>query len=207
MSKGLLADGEEPTDSTPRIAAPVEVEFTLRAATEEVGHAAITIPIEPRRAEGDHGELPLDVGVGRPERQELLDGRGTQTQPVELRFGIVRPDHAVEVDELEVNLDGALALDGEVTRVDVGGLPVVLALGDHILDLLPEVDRDGVVRGLALGQELSDLIGGDSVVHLFHPCICRQTILHPTPCRAYYCQYRTDTALDWRKSPAFFWTI
>lgn len=34
---------------------------------------------------------------------------------------------------------------------------------------------------LVLGEELGDLVGGDSAVHLLLPCICRQTALHPRP--------------------------
>jgi hypothetical protein len=146
--EGLLADGEEPTDSEPSIVAPEEVEATLRPVPVEAGHVAVTIPVDPRRAKGDDRELPLDLGVLRPERQDLLDRRGAQAHLVELRLGLARADHAVEVHELEHRLDDALARDGEVLPVDVVVRPVVLAVGLHLLDGLGVVDGDGVLGRL-----------------------------------------------------------
>ncbi len=225
--EGLLANGEEPTEVTPRIVTPVEAEVSLRTVAAEDGHAAITKPVDQGRAEGDDRELPLDIGVLRPERQKLLNGRGTQAVRIEVRLDLVRVRHLVQVDELQIGLDDALALDGEALLGDVVVLPVVLTGLHHLRELQPVVDGHEVLRRLpvgvplgvpqerlqelpgdttrlVLGEQLGDLVGGDSVVHLLLPCICRQTALHPTPCRAYYCQYRTDTVRDWRKSPAFF---
>ena len=162
-----LAAGEEPTDSKPSMAAPVEVEVAPRSASVEVGHAAITIAIDPRRAEGDDRELPLDLGVGRPERHEFLDGRGTQSHLVELGLDLSRLDDAVEVDELQADLDDPLARDGKVLPVDVFVRPVVLAALDHLLDGLGVVDGDGVLGRLGELQgshhQLAELATVDGV--------------------------------------------
>jgi len=45
-----LADGEEAADFVPLIVVPVEVEVTLRPVPVEVGHVAVTISVDPRRA-------------------------------------------------------------------------------------------------------------------------------------------------------------
>ncbi len=115
----LIADGEEATEAVPSIVVPVEVEAPFRPAPVEAGHVAVTIAVDPRRAEGDDRELALDVGERRPERQQLLDRRGAQAVRVEVRLGLARARHLVEVDELEVDLDETLALDLEVARADV----------------------------------------------------------------------------------------
>lgn len=143
--EGLLADGEEAAIPIPVADAPAEVEAAPGSVPAEVGHAAVPVRVDPGRAEGDDRELPLDLGVGRPERQQLFDRRGAQTQLVELRLDLLRARHLVQVDELEVDLDGALALDLEVLRVDVAVLVVVATRLHHLLDGLGVVDGDGVV--------------------------------------------------------------
>ena len=176
----LLADGgEEPTDLRPLMfIPPVEVEVTLRPGHGEVGHVAVIMTADPRRAEGHDRELPLNVGVGRPERQELLDRRGTEPVLLEIRLDILRARHLVEVDELEVvGLDRALAREGEVLPVDVVVRPVVLAVGLHLLDGLGVVYGDDVVlAGLPAGDG-----GFIRACHLTAPL--RVAYIVPTLCR------------------------
>lgn len=129
-SEGLLADGEKARVLTPAVVEPDEAEDALGAARDEAGHAAAAERIDPGRAAGHDGELPLDLGVLRPECQELLERRGAQAVLLEVGLDIGRVRNLAQVDELELNLDDALAPDGEVPRVDEGVLPVVLAVAE-----------------------------------------------------------------------------
>ena len=98
--EGLLADGEEAAVPTPVVAVPAEAEAALGVAPEEVGHAAAAVRDDPGRAEGDHRELPLDVGVVRPERQELRERRRAQAARLEVGLDLGRARHLVQVSRV-----------------------------------------------------------------------------------------------------------
>lgn len=206
----LLADGEEPTDFAPADGEPEEVELALETALAEVGHAAVADRVDPGRAEGGDGELPLNFGVSRPEHRKFLKRRRTHPVRLEVVEHRLRAGHLVQVDELEGNRDHARALDREVPRVDVGVLPVVVTGLHHLLDGHPIVDGDDVLVGLAVDRQgvqeelLQVLPGnptrlrlGDQFAQLNHGNLTHRTFSLASAvkqlyirhhCRTYHCQ-------------------
>ena len=118
----------------------------------EVWHATATPIVEIGRAEGDDRELPLDLGVLRPEREDLLDGGGTEPVRLQVVLDLIRARRLVQVDELEFNLDGAIARDGEVLLVNFTILPRVSTIFDHFRERSLTIDRHGVLHVVLAGE-------------------------------------------------------
>jgi len=119
----LLADGQEPVVVEPVVVDPVEAQAALGADPVEVGHAAVAGRVHPDGAELHHRELPLDIRVLRPERQELGDGGRPEAETVEVSEHLFGARRLVQVDEHCLNLGLVGSRDREVFRRDVGILP------------------------------------------------------------------------------------
>ena len=151
----LLADGQEPAVLVPVVVEPVEVKLAAGTVPVQIGHEAEVARVDPGRAlvEAYDGELALDLGVGSPERQELLHRGGTHPVLFEMTQDVLGVDHLVQVNQLQGDRDHARVVDGEVLRGDVAIAPFVATRSDHLLDGLPVVHGHGVVRATVGGQE------------------------------------------------------
>jgi len=196
-SKFLLANGQESTALEPAAAIPAKAEFALGTAPIEVGNVTIAAAIHPEGAEADHWVLPLNFGVGRPERQQFRQRGRTQAVRLHVDEDFLGGHHLVQVDELGNDLCRSRSHDLEIPRVDGVVRPVVATGRHHLLDRLAVVDRDeepshrepvgvreelleilaGHATRLRLGDQLAQLLDAD--VHLLSFSICCQTALHP----------------------------
>ena len=119
----LLADGQEPAVIAPADAAPAEDQAAPVAVPAQAGHVAVAARVHPDGAELHHRELPLDIRVLRPERQELGDGGRPEAETVEVSEHLFGARRLVQVDEHCLNLGLVGSRDREVFRRDVGILP------------------------------------------------------------------------------------
>ncbi len=118
----------------------------------EVWHATAILIVEIGRTKGDHGKIPLHVRVRRTKRQELSERRGAEAILIEVGIDLLRARRLVQVDELEVNLDGAIAHDGEVLLVKFTILPRVFTIFDHFRERSLIIDRHGVLHAVLAGE-------------------------------------------------------
>ena len=127
----LVADGQEPIAVVPAVVVPIEVQNPPRNAPVEVRHVPKAAHVRGG-TETNNRELPLEIGVFRPEGEELLDGRGTETALGELLQGVIRGNIVAEVNQFDTTLDLADAFHWEALFGDIPVRPVVAPLGDHL---------------------------------------------------------------------------
>ncbi len=144
-SKELLADSQETNVVVPVTVKPVQEQVTLALVVVKIGHAAVAVH-EADRTKRDNGELPLELGVLRPESQQFRQSRRAQTHLVQVGQNLLRRHRPAEMNDLSLEIVFPFPLSRKVLGGDVGVYPVVLADFDHLRQVLAVVDGDGVGR-------------------------------------------------------------
>lgn len=146
----LVTNGKKATVDVPNAVLPIQVQVPVLSVPAEKRHLAMTVLIDPVRADADDRELALDFGIGRPERQELIHCSRTHAVPVEVGHHIVRVQHLVEMHELEIDdhrsrttiIIGLL----EIGVIYVAIRPLIATILQHLLDGLAVVHGHCVAR-------------------------------------------------------------